>query len=103
MQRASVSAISISTRAGQGDKRGEGQAGRRRNVFQRGEMKKQDTDIIERSVEFWRRRTGKEYSREDVRGMMANVAGFFKVLDEWDRAEREERKETQGPGKERSA
>jgi hypothetical protein len=42
-------------------------------------------DPIERTVALWESRTHKKCSREDAREMLANVAGFFGVLAEWDR------------------
>ena len=39
---------------------------------------------------FWGERTGKSFSREEAREMVANVSGFFQVLAEWDRKARME-------------
>ena len=47
-------------------------------------------NIEDRTVQFWAERTGEEYSREDARQMVANIAGFFSVLAEWDRQHQEE-------------
>lgn len=53
-------------------------------------MKNEASDIIEQTLNFWGKRTGREFSREDGREMVANVAGFFQVLAEWDRKARME-------------
>jgi len=47
-------------------------------------------DFIEETRAFWSKRTGRTFSREDAREMIANVSGFFRVLDEWDRKARQE-------------
>lgn len=51
-------------------------------------MKNGASDIIEQTLDFWGKRTEKDLSREDAREMVANVAGFFQVLAEWDRKAR---------------
>jgi len=51
-------------------------------------VKNDASDIIEQTLDFWGKRTGKDLSREDAREMVANVAGFFQVLAEWDRKAR---------------
>lgn len=53
-------------------------------------MKNEASDIIEHTLNFWGKRAGKDLSREDAREMVANVAGFFQVLAEWDRKARME-------------
>ena len=55
-------------------------------------MKNDASDIIEQTLNFWGKRTGKDLSREEAREMVANVSGFFQVLAEWDRKERIEAK-----------
>ena len=47
-------------------------------------------DFIEKTRTFWGERSGRVFSREDAREMIANISGFFRVLDEWDRKAREE-------------
>jgi hypothetical protein len=47
-------------------------------------MPRQQPDIIEDTMGFWSKRTKQPISREDVRQMVMNVAGFFQVLAEWD-------------------
>ena len=53
-------------------------------------MKNEPSDIIEHTLTFWGKRRGEDLSREDAREMVANVAGFFQVLAEWDRKARME-------------
>jgi hypothetical protein len=44
-------------------------------------------ELIGRTREVWRRRLGRDLSREDARQIVENVTGFFSVLAEWSRAE----------------
>ena len=53
-------------------------------------MKNDASDIIEQTLNFWGKHTGKDLSREDAREMVVNVSGFFQVLAEWDRKARME-------------
>ncbi len=53
-------------------------------------MKKEHPDILEKTMAFWGERTGKSFSQEEAREMVANVSGFFQVLAEWDRKARME-------------
>jgi len=56
-------------------------------------------DFIEETRAFWGERTGRTFSREDAREMIANISGFFRILDEWDRkAKMEEAAESEGAG-----
>lgn len=48
-----------------------------------------DPDFLRQTVAFWQSRADRPLTREDAREIFANVSGFFKVLDEWDRAEQE--------------
>jgi hypothetical protein len=56
-------------------------------------VKRQQPDIVDRTVTFWSERTEQTFSREDARQMLVNVSGFFDILAEWDRKAREEEKE----------
>jgi hypothetical protein len=47
-----------------------------------------DNNLLERTVELWRPRLGRDLSREDARQIVENVSGFFAILAEWSRAER---------------
>ena len=47
-------------------------------------------DFIEETRAFWGELTGRTFSREDAREMIANISGFFRVLAEWDRKARME-------------
>jgi hypothetical protein len=51
---------------------------------------KQTQDIINQTIAFWRGRSGQEFSEEDAREMVANVAGFYSLLIEWERRVSEE-------------
>jgi hypothetical protein len=45
-------------------------------------------DLIDRTIAIWQQRTTRTLSREDGREIIENMTGFFRVLQEWDRAER---------------
>jgi hypothetical protein len=49
-----------------------------------------DEQFKERTRDFWQRRTSRQLTDEDAREMIANVAGFFRLLAEWDRITRAE-------------
>lgn len=49
-----------------------------------GIVKPHKSDILDQTIAFWSRRTGQAFSHEDARQMVANVAGFFQLLAEWD-------------------
>jgi hypothetical protein len=51
---------------------------------------KNQPDIIHQTIIFWCEHTGQDFSQEDARQMVANVAGFFNVLAEWERRAQEE-------------
>ncbi len=53
-------------------------------------MKNEASDIIEQTLNFWGKRTGREFTREEGREMVSNVSGFFQILAEWDRNARME-------------
>lgn len=46
-------------------------------------------NLIASTLSLWRSRTGHEPTREDARQIVENVAGFFDILAEWSRAERQ--------------
>jgi hypothetical protein len=50
-------------------------------------VKTHESDILYQTIAFWSQRTGQPFSREDARQMVANVSGFFQLLDEWARKE----------------
>lgn len=54
-------------------------------------------DFIDETVAFWQKRTKRKLTREDGREIIENMTGFFRVLLEWDRAEREARKNESRP------
>lgn len=51
-------------------------------------------DFIDETVAFWQKRSKRQLTREDGRQIIENLTGFFRVLQEWDRAERAARKES---------
>jgi|SRR4030042_5142692 len=50
-----------------------------------GRIKNKNQDILDQTTHLWRHRTGGAISREDAKEMVNNIAGFFRVLLEWDR------------------
>lgn len=46
-------------------------------------------DLIEETLRVFQPRTERRLTREDAREIAHNLTGFFKVLVEWDRRERE--------------
>lgn len=53
-------------------------------------MQKKKEDIIKDTVEFWKKRTDKEFSPEDAKEIINNISGFFQILAEWDRKDKEQ-------------
>ena len=45
-------------------------------------------DFIDETIAMWQRRSSRPLSREDGREIIENMTGFFRILQEWDRAER---------------
>jgi len=56
-------------------------------------------DFIQETIDFWEKRTGKTFTREDARQMIENAAGYFNILNEWDKREKakERKKEKNEP------
>jgi hypothetical protein len=54
-------------------------------------MKSLSPKIINETAQFWSKRTGRELSEEDARQIIENMTGFFRVLSEWEAAERSPR------------
>lgn len=54
-------------------------------------MGDQDKDVIARGRRLWTARAGRELSGDEVREIQSNLAGFFRLLKEWDEAEKRER------------
>jgi hypothetical protein len=50
-------------------------------------------DFVDETVAFWQKRSKRQLTREDGRQIIENLTGFFRILQEWDRAERAARKE----------
>jgi hypothetical protein len=51
-------------------------------------MAQANTDFIEQTVTFWQPRTSRKLTREDGRQIVENVTAFFRILFEWEAAER---------------
>jgi hypothetical protein len=45
-------------------------------------------DFIDETIAIWQKRTRRRLTREDGREIIENMTGFFRILQEWDRAER---------------
>lgn len=45
-------------------------------------------DLIQHTIRVWQPRLGRSLSEEDARQILENVVGFFRVLDGWDRKQR---------------
>jgi len=45
------------------------------------------SELIQGTIRFWEGRLGRQISPEDAREMIANVAGYFSLLSEWDSTE----------------
>ena len=45
-------------------------------------------DFLDQTVAFWQPRTCRKLTREDGRQIAENVSGFFRILLEWEAAER---------------
>lgn len=53
-------------------------------------MKPAKDKFLEETLAFWQPLSARPLAREDAREMVANVAGFFGILAEWDRKAREQ-------------
>jgi hypothetical protein len=51
-----------------------------------------DKDFIQETIDFWEKKTGKIFTREDARQMIENVYGYFNTLHRWDMQEKEKKK-----------
>lgn len=47
-----------------------------------------DDAFLEKTIQLFQERTGQTLSKEDARQIVENVTGFFRILQNWDRAER---------------
>lgn len=48
----------------------------------------EEGDLIDQTIALWQQRSPRELTREDGREIIENMTGFFRILQEWDRAER---------------
>jgi hypothetical protein len=46
-------------------------------------------EIAKRTIAFWQPRTSRRLAAEDAREIMENLTGFFRVLAEWDKRDRQ--------------
>ena len=53
----------------------------------RSSVKPTNDNQIDRTIETWQPRSGRDLDREDARQINENVTGFFSVLAEWAQAE----------------
>jgi len=61
-------------------------------------MKKCKPDIIRQTIDFWQPYYHRTLSQEEVRDIIENTAGFFKILAEWERkAQEDDTSEIQEP------
>lgn len=44
-------------------------------------------NLLDRTIETWQPRLGRDLSREDARQIVEKVTGYFSILAEWSRAE----------------
>jgi hypothetical protein len=49
---------------------------------------REKTDILQQTLDFWQRRTPHTLTPEDARQIVENISGFFRILLEWEHAER---------------
>ena len=47
-------------------------------------------ELLEETRAFWQARSSRELSREDAREIIENLTGYFSVLSEWSRREKEQ-------------
>jgi hypothetical protein len=46
------------------------------------------TELIQQTLDFWQPRTPQTLTPEDARQIVENISGFFRILLEWESAER---------------
>jgi hypothetical protein len=51
-------------------------------------MAQMNTDFVDQTVTFWQPRTSRKLTREDGRQIVENVTAFFRILLEWETADR---------------
>jgi hypothetical protein len=51
-------------------------------------MRKTQKQLIDQTLEFWQARSPQTLTREDAREIIENVTGFFRILQEWEAADR---------------
>jgi hypothetical protein len=59
-----------------------------RSDFRCMRMGKTQKQLIDQTLEFWQARSPQTLTREDAREIIENVTGFFRILQEWEAADR---------------
>jgi hypothetical protein len=61
------------------------------------EVRRQEAraELLRKTLALWQPRTSRRLSEEDARQCLENMVGFFRVLHEWDMAEKKEQKAKQ--------
>ena len=54
-------------------------------------MAQNSPELIEQTISVFENRTGRVISREEARQAVENIAGFFRVLQEWAQVEEKDR------------
>jgi hypothetical protein len=47
-----------------------------------------EADFLDRTIAIWQSKANRKLTREDAREIVENMAGLFRILDEWDKAEK---------------
>jgi hypothetical protein len=55
------------------------------------------SDPVDETLAVWQQRTTRQLTREDGRQIIENMVGFFRILREWDDADRLRRPQTKTP------
>ncbi|MBJ7378532.1 hypothetical protein [Sphingobium sp.] len=53
-------------------------------------------ELVEKARTVFQKRTSRKLTNEDARQMLENLTGFFRVLHEWDRAQRKSERNSRG-------
>ena len=59
--------------------------------------KNKNSKLIRETLEFWQPRTSRKLTEEDARQIIQNTVGFFRVLHEWDLADKAEERRKKSP------
>jgi hypothetical protein len=64
---------------------------KRRQHSSRQVASRSDGDLIDNALAVWQPRSKRQLTREDGREIIENMTGFFRILQEWDQADRAKR------------